>query len=167
VAEILTVERDSTPASGASISLPRASSPQPWALAGDIDLAEPWRGSVPAGASPRPPHFSALTPMEAVRTLDYDVLVELTVLSVLSVASRRCRTYARARPRRDVVTANKGRSPFAYRELESSPEGAACGSCTNRPSWMARRSSPGAQLAPRLHDPRAVGHSETRRPTSC
>jgi len=84
-------------------------------LAG-IDLA--WalerfreKGALPAASMPV---------LQALATLDYDVLVEL---STLNIANRGEPAVAHARTalkhRRHVVTANKGPAAFAYRELSA------------------------------------------------
>jgi len=126
VAEILTVERDQHPGlRGLDFAAVGIFTRSHGALAGDIDLAEALARIRSGGRfAPGHPHFSALTPMEAVRTLDYDVLVELTVLSVLE-RGEPALSYVRAAldRGRDVVTANKGPLAFAYRELESLARG--------------------------------------------
>lgn len=65
------------------------------------------------------PHFSGMSPLEACRTLDYDVLVELSTLSIREHGEP-ARSHIRAALERGrhVVTANKGPVGFAFRELE-------------------------------------------------
>lgn len=64
--------------------------------------------------------FCALSSREAVETLDYDVLVELSSLSV-EHRGEPAISYMRAAMERGrhVVTANKGPEAFAYEELEA------------------------------------------------
>jgi homoserine dehydrogenase len=63
---------------------------------------------------------AAMPVLQALQTLDYDVLVEL---STLNIADRGEPAVAHARTalqrRRHVVTANKGPAAFAYRELSA------------------------------------------------
>jgi len=79
-----------------------------------IDLAKALRQYRENGKFPPP----AMTVMQALQTLDFDVLVEL---STLSIAERGEPAVAHARSAlergRHVVTANKGPAAFAYGEL--------------------------------------------------
>ena len=63
--------------------------------------------------------LSSLTPLDAVRTLDYDVLVELSVLSI-DGRGEPAATYIRTALGRgkSVVSANKGPVSFCYHELK-------------------------------------------------
>jgi homoserine dehydrogenase len=122
LADILTVERHRHPGlQGLDFSAVGIFTRSHGALAGDIDLARALE-RVRAGGrfEPGDPHHSTLSSLDAVRTLDYDVLVELTVLSVRG-RGEPALSYVRAAldRGRDVVTANKGPIAFAYRELES------------------------------------------------
>lgn len=61
---------------------------------------------------------TALTPLEACRTLDYDVLIELSPLSVAHAGEPALSHIRAALARgRNAVTANKGPVAFAYPEL--------------------------------------------------
>jgi homoserine dehydrogenase len=69
---------------------------------------------------PEHPNHSNLTSLDAVRTLDYDVLVEITVLSIRKQGEPALSCVREALRRgRHVVTANKGPLAFAHGELES------------------------------------------------
>ena len=70
--------------------------------------------------SQRHPSFTDISPLEACRTLDYDVLVELSTLSIEG-RGEPARSHIRAALERGrhVVTANKGPVGFAFRELET------------------------------------------------
>jgi len=89
------------------------------AAAGGIDLAAALaRFESAARFDTELPHFSALTGLEAVRRLDYDVLVELTVLDIARGGEPALSHVREALQRgRHVVTANKGPLAFAYHEL--------------------------------------------------
>jgi len=122
MAEILTVERDRHPGlRRLGFSTAGIFTRSHGALAGDVDLAAALERVRSGGRfEPGYPGFSTLAPLDAVRTLDYEVLVELTVLSVRE-RGEPALSYVRAAldRGRDVVTANKGPIAFAYRELES------------------------------------------------
>ena len=70
------------------------------------------------------PQYAGLDGLEAVQTLDYDVLVELTVLSIREQGEPALSHLRGALRRgRHVVTANKGPVAFAYQELAALARG--------------------------------------------
>jgi homoserine dehydrogenase len=82
-----------------------------------VDLLEAFRKR--GRFSRENPHFTDMSPLEACRELDYDVLVELSTLSIEG-RGEPARSHIRAALERGrhVVTANKGPVGFAFRELE-------------------------------------------------
>jgi homoserine dehydrogenase len=73
------------------------------------------------------PYFSKLPAPGAVSSLEYDVLVELSVLSVENRGNPAVEYVRQALVRgRHVVTANKGPAAFAYRELTDTARGNGC-----------------------------------------
>lgn len=82
--------------------------------AGGIDLAKALRQRREDKSFPEPP----LSPLQALATLDYDVLVELSTLSI-DKRGEPALAHVRAALSRGkhAVTANKGPAAFAYREL--------------------------------------------------
>jgi len=86
---------------------------------GGIDLEQALRWRRQEGRFKREhPGFSGLHGLDAVRTLDYDVLVEISVLSIRERGEPALSCVREALRRGcDVVTANKGPLAFAYDEL--------------------------------------------------
>lgn len=83
----------------------------------DLEAALGWREREGSFARHRP-GFSNLSSLEAVRTLDYDVLVEISVLSIRERGEPALSCVREALRRgRHVVTANKGPLAFAHDEL--------------------------------------------------
>ncbi len=79
-----------------------------------IDLAKALRPRREEKNFPEPP----LTPLQALATLDYDVLVELSTLSIDKRGEPALAHVRTALSRgKHAVTANKGPAAFAYREL--------------------------------------------------
>ncbi len=77
--------------------------------------------------SPHNPEISHLNSHQAARSLDYDVLVELSPLDVEQRGEPAISHLRTALQRgRHVVTANKGPVAFAYRELSSLARGSGC-----------------------------------------
>ena len=129
LAEILTVERQTHPGLHrldldivGIVTKRRGSLVAPAATAGPgtgVDLraaldAVRAHGTFPASH----PQFSTLAGLDAVQSLDYDVLVELTVLSIRERGEPALSHVREALRRgRHVVTANKGPLAFAYHEL--------------------------------------------------
>ena len=124
LAEILTVERPQHPglhsldlelcgivtrSHGALVAAPGAA----------LDLASALTAyRTRGGFAKENPQYTTLQSLEAVRTLDYDVLVELTVLSIREQGEPALSHLREALRRgRHVVTANKGPIAFAYQEL--------------------------------------------------
>ena len=63
---------------------------------------------------------ASMSVMEALKTLDYDVLVELSTLSIVEKGQPAISHVRAALDRgKHVVTANKGPAAFAYRELDN------------------------------------------------
>ncbi len=89
------------------------------ALAGSLDLGQAVTAMRSDGRLPADhPQATAMAALEAVRTLDYDVLIELTVLSIRDRGEPALSYVREALQRgRHVVTANKGPLAFAYHEL--------------------------------------------------
>ncbi len=83
-----------------------------------IDLAGALAHRAAKGGFAGHPDASTLGPVEAARTLDYDVLVEMTPLSVEGRGEPAITHVREALDRgRHVVSANKGPLAWAYREL--------------------------------------------------
>lgn len=120
MAAILTHERDKFPGLGAlNLDVVGLFTRRHGALAGGIDLGQAVRDMRSAGSlAPDHPQATPMPALEAVRTLDYDVLVELTVLSIRD-RGEPALSYVREALRRGrhVVTANKGPLAFAYHDL--------------------------------------------------
>jgi len=120
MAEILTIEREHHPGL-ASLDLTAAGifTRSHGALAGDVDLGEAVDLVRQHGRFPQThPSATGMSALEAVRTLDYEVLVELTVLSIRERGEPALSHVREAlRRRRHVVTANKGPLAFAHGEL--------------------------------------------------
>ncbi len=122
LAEILTLERERFPRLGdLALTCVGILTRSRGGLAHErgIDLRAALESFTAAGRfGPKQPHFSTLSGLEAVRGLDYDVLVELTVLDIES-GGEPARSHVREALRRGrhVVTANKGPLAFAYHEL--------------------------------------------------
>jgi Homoserine dehydrogenase len=67
--------------------------------------------------------LSSLTPLEAAKTLDYDVLVELSALSIEGKGEPAVSHIKAALVRgKSVASANKGPVSFRYRELKELAE---------------------------------------------
>ncbi len=67
--------------------------------------------------------LSSLTPLEAAKTLDYDVLVELSALSIEGRGEPAASHISAALMRgKSVASANKGPVSFHYRELKELAE---------------------------------------------
>ena len=84
-----------------------------------------------------------MTALQALETLDYDVLVELSTLNIAEKGEPAI-SHVRAALERGshVVTANKGPAAFAYRELDGpGPGKTACAFFLKARSWTAPRSS--------------------------
>jgi homoserine dehydrogenase len=118
--EILTVERHEFPAlEGLDLDFTGIFTRSRGSLAGAIDAGAALQEIRAHGRlSPSNPLYSSLNALEAVRTLDYDVLVELTVLSIREHGEPAL-SHVREALRRGghVVTANKAPIAFAYDEL--------------------------------------------------
>lgn len=93
-------------------------------LAGAVDLARARAELEAAGRFDAcHPLRTDMTPLEASRNLDYDVLVELSPLSIEARGEPAVSHIASALARgRHVVTANKGPVAFAYRKLAALAE---------------------------------------------
>lgn len=120
LAEILTAERHEHPGlGGLDLEFAGIFTRSHGSLAGSIELETALREFRAAGRfSSRSPQFSTQTALEAVRGLDYDVLVELTVLSIRERGEPALSHVREALQRgRHVVTANKAPLAFAYEEL--------------------------------------------------
>ena len=120
MAEILTHERDRYPGvRGLHLDVVGLFTRRHGAIAGRVDLGEALR-AMRSGAGLRADHPQAATmpALEAVCTLDYDVLIELTVLSIRD-RGEPALSYVREALQRGkhVVTANKGPLAFAYHGL--------------------------------------------------
>lgn len=122
MARILTVDRPGHPGlAGLDLSCAGIFTRRHGAVAGDVDLARALEyferdGGFAAGR----PLASRLEPQEAVAELDYDVLVELTVLSIRERGEPAVSHVRQALRRgKHVVTANKGPLAFAHGELSA------------------------------------------------
>lgn len=72
-------------------------------------------------------HYTDMSSLEACRTLDYDVLVELTTLSIEGRGEPALSHVKAALDRgKHVVTANKGPVSFAFQELSNLAESKGC-----------------------------------------
>lgn len=122
MAEVVTVERERHPGlAGLELETVGIFTRGHGALAGDIDLGEAFDLVREHGRFPQThPRATRMSALEAARTLDYDVLVELSVLSIHERGEPALSHIREAlRRRRHVVTANKGPLAFAYDELAS------------------------------------------------
>ena len=122
LAEILTRKRHDFPGlRGLDLSFAGIFTRSHGALAGTLELGEALETMRVQGRfPPEHRHFTTMGTLEAVRTLDYDVLVELTVLSIRERGEPALSHVREALRRgRHVVTANKAPLAFAYRELST------------------------------------------------
>jgi homoserine dehydrogenase len=122
LAAILTVERDRFPnLRSLQLDVTGIFTRSHGALAGDVDLQAALDQVVETGRfAASDPRFTTMAALEAVRRLDYDVLVELTVLSIRERGEPAVSHVREALRRgKHVVTANKGPLAFAHAELSS------------------------------------------------
>lgn len=122
MAQILTVEHDRHPGlADLDLEIAGIFTRSHGALVGDVDLREAFDLVHEHGAfPPNHPQATGMSTLEGVRALDYDVLVELSVLSIRERGEPALSHIREAlRRQRHVVTANKGPLAFAYEELGS------------------------------------------------
>jgi homoserine dehydrogenase len=98
-----------------------------------IDLASALAGMRSRGSFTGHPDFSPITSPEAARTLDYDVLVEMTPLDLPGRGKDAIAHIRTALERgRHAISANKGPLAWGYRDSAISPGSAAAPSSTRR-----------------------------------